>query len=72
MRYIATAVAFLGTLFATAVVSVFGLISLVGPHSKPIANGMESFVYLAVGAVVLVVPLLVAVGVWRRWKSTDA
>ena len=69
IKYLVTAAAYLGTLWVAVIVSVFGLISFVGPHSAPLAKSLEPVVYLIAGALMLVVPIAAAVFVWRSWSK---
>jgi hypothetical protein len=65
MRLVATVAAYLGALWVAAMISIFGLISLVGPHSAPLPKAWEPVVYFLAGAVILVVPIVAALKVWR-------
>ncbi len=65
MRYVLTAAAYLGALWFCVMVAVFGLISFVGPHSAPLPKSLEPVVYFVAGAVIFLVPIVVAAAVWR-------
>ena len=65
MRYLAAAAAYVATLWFLFMVVVFGLISLVGPHSKPFSEPISSVVYVLAGLVLLVVPVLAARAAFR-------
>jgi hypothetical protein len=65
-RIFLTTLAFFGALWFAFMVSIFGLLSFVGPHSAPLPKAMEPVVYLVAGAIVLVAPILAATIVWRR------
>jgi hypothetical protein len=65
MRYLAAAAAYIATLWFVFMVVVFGLISLVGPHSKHLAEPMSSLVYVLAGLALLVIPALAARAAFR-------
>lgn len=66
MRLLRTALAYLASLAAIAVVVVFGVLALAGPHAGLLPGFAEPLVLAAGWLVVLVVPALVARRVWRR------
>jgi hypothetical protein len=66
MRFLMTAIAYVGSLFFVAMTAVFGVIAFAGPHSPAVSKSTETVVYLLAGGAVLVLPAVAAIAVWRR------
>ena len=73
VKYLAAAAAYIATLWFTFIVVVFGLISLIGPHSKPVPESMSWLVYVMAVLALLIVPALAARAAFRAGsKKEDA
>lgn len=67
MKYIATAVVYIVTLAVVAVLSFFTVLVLAGPHAEILPSWLEPVVFVIGWLAVLVLPVLVARLVWRRY-----
>lgn len=66
MRFVATAVAYIASLVATAALSFFTVLVLAGPHAGLLPSWLELVVLGFGWLAVLVLPVLAARAVWRR------
>lgn len=72
MRLLATAFTYLLVFGVVSVVAFFAVIILAGPHSGLLPAWMETVVLIAGWVAVLVLPVLGARRVWRRFDEGPA
>jgi hypothetical protein len=66
VRYVLTALTFVGVLAVAAVLAFVAVMVFAGPHSDILPGPLQVVVYLAGWAAVLALPILAARAVWRR------
>jgi hypothetical protein len=69
MTYALTALAFFAALLVIGVAAFVMVIVLAGPHSDMLPQSLQVMAAIAGWLAVLVLPVLVARGVWKRVKS---
>jgi len=69
MRFVATVFAGLAALAITAAASFFAVMTLAGPHGGLLPQSMHTAVLLLAWAMILVVPIVAARWVWRRFAA---
>ena len=67
MKIAVTVAAYLVSLAVTAIFSLFAVLLLAGPHAGRLPSALEPVVLGLGWLAVIVVPLLLARAVWRRW-----
>ena len=65
-RAVLAILAYLGTLIVVAPITILAVLFLAGPHAGLLPQALEVAVLLLGWAVVLGVPVYVAIRVWRR------
>lgn len=71
VKFIATAVVYIILLAVVAVLSFFTVLVLVGPHAGILPSWLEPVVLVIGWLAVLVLPVLVARLVWRRYDRSE-
>ena len=68
MRYLATAIAYVASLWVVGMAAIFWILGISGPESAPVSRAFEMTSYVVCGASVLIFPVLVAKHFWTRTK----
>lgn len=66
MRYVLTAIAFVGALVVTGATAIVAVLVLAGPHADLLPMPLRIVVHVLCRAAVLAIPFLTARAVWRR------
>ena len=70
MRYLATALAYLLSLVVIAAISLAVVLLVAGPHSGLLPSWLEPWVLGLGWLVILILPVLIARKVWRRFDRS--
>lgn len=71
VRVLLTVIAYIGSLAIIAVIAFFVVIFLAGPHSGLLPSWLEGAVLVLGWLAVLIMPVLVARRVWRRFGNVE-